>query len=187
MEGVREFLLYSRTGFTTGSGNFASLREGGRLDLVHQCTIAALFLSHAIRKDAVFHAILNGPPTPPLHLKIDGAELHDVRTDEDTWFSILKKILKGGTHPGISVSKESFQGVLSGRQNVFVLEEGGEDATKTDFGENPLFVLGDQVGLPKKEEGFALRNGRKLSLGKTKYLAASCVNTLNFLIDRQVH
>lgn len=181
---MREFLLYSRTGFTTGGGgNFASLREGGRLDLVHQCTIAALFLSHAIRKDAVFHAILNGPPTPPLHLKIYGAELHDVRTDEDTWFSILKKILKGGTHPGISVSKESFQGVLSGRQNVFVLEEGGEDARNADFGENPLFVLGDQVGLPKKEEGFALRNGKKLSLGKTKYLAASCVNTLNFLMD----
>ncbi len=183
---MREFLLYSRTGFTTG-GNFASLREGGRLDLVHQCAVSALFLSHAIRKDAIFHAILNGPPTPPLHLKIDGAELHDVRTDEGTWFGILKKVLKGGvSHPGISVSKESFQGVLSGRQNVFVLEEGGEDAKTVDFGENPLFVLGDQVGLPKKEEGFALRNGRKLSLGKTRYLAASCVNILNFLMDKRM-
>lgn len=151
--------------------------------MVHQCAVSALFLSHAIRKDAVFHAILNGPPTPPLHLKVDGAELRDARTDEDTWFGILKKVLKGGSHPGISVAKESFQEVVSGRQNVFVLEEGGNDATKTDFGENPLFVLGDQVGLPKREEGFALRNGRKLSLGKTRYLAASCVNTLNFLMD----
>ncbi len=184
---MREFLLYSRTGFTTGGGNFASLREGGRLDLVHQCAVSALFLSHAIRKDAVFHAILNGPPTPPLHLKIDGAELHDVRTDEDTWFRMLKKVLKGGSHPGISLAKESFQEVVSGRQNVLVLEEGGDDAKTVDFGENPMFVLGDQVGLPKREEGFALRNGRKISLGKTKYLAASCVNILNFLIDRQVH
>lgn len=179
---AREFLLYSRTGRT--DGNFGSLREGGRLDLVHQCAVSALFLSHAIRKDAVFHAILNGPPTPPLHLKIDGRALHDVRTDEDTWFGILKKILKGGSHPGISLARESFQGVLSGRQNVFVLEEGGQNATKTDFGENPLFVLGDQVGLPKREEGFALRKGRKLSLGKTRYLAAGCVNILNFLMDR---
>lgn len=178
---MRSFLLYSRTGFT--NGDFKSLREAGRLDLIHQCAVSALFLSHAIRKDAVFHAILNGPPMPPLHLKIEGSALRDVRTDEDTWFGILKKILKGGTHPGISVAKESFQEVVSGGQNVFVLEEGGKDATRTDFGENPLFVLGDQVGLPKREEGFALRNGGKLSLGKTRYLAAGCVNILNFLMD----
>jgi len=46
-------------------------------------------------------------------------------------------------------------------------------------------VLGDHVGLPKKAEAFALRFGEKISLGRTPYLAASCINILNYLLDRQ--
>jgi tRNA pseudouridine-54 N-methylase len=41
------------------------------------------------------------------------------------------------------------------------------------------------VGLPKKAEAFALRFGEKISLGKTPYLAASCVNVINYLLDVQ--
>jgi tRNA (pseudouridine54-N1)-methyltransferase len=184
---LREFVLYSRKG-RTGS-KFTSLREAGRLDVVHECIEASLFLSHGIRRNVVFHAILSGPPSPPLHLKIDGAKLRDVRTDQEKWKEIFKKVLSGKSHPGVSVDKTSFEALLKAKASkapIYVLEEGGKDVFEVDIGDNPVFVLGDHIGLPRKVEGFALRYGEKVSLGKQPYLAASCITILNHLLDRKV-
>lgn len=185
LHGLREFVLYSRLGRT--DSNWINLHGAGRLDVVYECAVASLFLSHAIRKDAIFHAVLNGPPNPPLHIKIEGATLHDVRTCQETWTNILRKILSGKIHPGISVAKTSFEALLKEKANedqIYVLEEGGEDINHIQLAPKPVFVLGDQVGLPKRVEGFALRYGQKISLGKTPYLAASCINIINYLLDR---
>ncbi|MDI6847796.1 MAG: tRNA (pseudouridine(54)-N(1))-methyltransferase TrmY [Candidatus Bathyarchaeia archaeon] len=183
---MREFILYSRKGRT--DSKFTSLREAGKLDVVHECIVASLFLSHGIRRNVVFHALLSGPPLPPLHLKIDGAMLRDVRTDQETWKEIFKKVLSGNLHPGISVDKTSFEVLLKAKAKeapIYVLEEGGKDIFEVDIGENPVFVLGDHIGLPKKVEGFALRYGEKVSLGKQPYLAALCIAVLNYLLDRK--
>jgi len=141
-----------------------------------------------LRRDVTFHAVLNGPPNPPLHIRIDGSTLFDVRTDVDTWQQILRKVIAGKSHPGISVDKSSFEVLLKTQaqtHKVYVLEEGGKDITETDLSENAVFVLGDHVGLPKKAETFALRYGEKISLGKRPYLAASCITIINYLLDRQ--
>lgn len=178
--------MYSRKGRT--DSRFTSLCDAGRLDVVHECIVASLFLSHGIRRNVVFHASLSGPPSPPLHLNIDGAALRNVRTDQETWKEILKKVLSGKRHPGISVDKTSFEGLLKKKANeapIYVLEEGGKDVFEVDLGENPVFVLGDHIGLPRKVEGFALRYGEKVSLGKQPYLAASCITVINYLLDRK--
>jgi len=183
---LREFILYSRKGRT--DSRFRSLRDAGRLDVVHECIVASLFLSHGFRRNVVFHATLYGPPTPPIHLKIDGATLRDVRTDQGTWKDILRKVLSGKPHPGISISKESFEALVkekSTEAEIYVLEEGGKDVSEIEFGEHPVFVLGDHIGLPKKVEKFVLRFGQKVSLGKQRYLAASCITILNYLLDRK--
>jgi tRNA (pseudouridine54-N1)-methyltransferase len=180
---MREFILYSRRGRT--DGNFESLREAGRLDVVYQCLLFGLFTSGAIRRNVVFHVILGGPPRPPLRLTVDGRVVRDVRTDERTWEKIFRKVLSGGSHIGITVEKESLQELVRKKQNVFVLEEKGEDVWKVKFGENPVFVLGDQVGLPKKDEKYVLRFGKKISLGRRPYLAATCVDVINYLADLQ--
>jgi len=182
---LREFVLYSRLGRT--DSNWANLHDAGRLDIVYECTIASLFLSHGIRKNVTFHAILNGPLNPPIHLKIDGETLHDVRTDQETWKQILKKVLSGKPHPGITTKKTSFEALIKTKANeakIYVLEEGGKPISEIDISDKPLFVLGDHVGLPKKAEGFALRYGEKISLGKQPYLAASCITVLNYLLDK---
>jgi len=178
-----EFILLSRRGRT--DGNFRSLIEAGRLDVVYQCILFAFFTSGAIRRDVIFHAILGGPPRPPIHLIIDGRKLRNVRTDERSWEMILRKVLSGGSHPGIHVKRESFQGLLRTmkHRDIFVLEEKGQDIRNVDLGANPVFVLGDQVGLPKKDEMFALRFGTKISLGKKPYLAATCIDVINYLLD----
>lgn len=187
---MREFILYSRLGRT--SGKFVRLHDAGRLDIVYECVVASLFLSHGIRKDAVFHAMLSGPPVPPVHVRIDGATLHDVRTDEQTWEAIFRKILSGQTHPGITVDKTSFEALLrtkaeGGSTRFYVLEENGMDISSLELGVNAVFVLGDHIGLPKTVEKYALRYAQKVSLGKKPYLAASCITILNYLIDAACH
>lgn len=180
-----EFVLYSRKGRTDGS--FGSLEQGGRLDVVYQCILTSIFRSHAHRRDVTFHAILNGPPNPPLHLEVSGENLRDARTDERTWEAILRNVLDGGLHPGISLKKESLQGLVRERSesevDIFVLEEKGEPISSVDFRDSGLFVLGDHVGIPKNDERFVLRFGRKISLGRQRYLAASCIDILNFILD----
>ncbi|RLI40378.1 tRNA (pseudouridine(54)-N(1))-methyltransferase TrmY [Candidatus Bathyarchaeota archaeon] len=181
-----DFILLSRRGRT--DGRFRSLRAAGRLDVVYQCILFAFFTSGTIRRDVIFHAILGGPPNPPLHLRIDGRELRNVRTDERTWERILKKVLSGGSHPGIKIERRSFQDLVRSFSNrkIFVLEEKGQDVINVDFGSNPVFILGDQIGLPKKDEMFALRFGTKISLGKRPYLAATCIDIINYLLDLRV-
>jgi tRNA (pseudouridine54-N1)-methyltransferase len=157
---AREFILFSRLGKTDAS--FRNLHDAGRLDIVHECIVASFFLSHGLRRNVLFHAILNGPPNPPLHIEINGAKLYNVRTDVYTWQNILRNTISGRTHPGILTSKNSFEAVLkkkSETSHIFVLEEGGS---------------------------FALRFGEKISLGKHPYLAASCITIINYLLDRQI-
>jgi len=182
----REFIVYSRKGRT--DSNFVDLREAGRLDLLHECIVASLFLSHGLRRDVTFHASLGGPPRPPLHVKIDGETLYDVRTDQQTWKEVFRKILSGKPHPGITVDKTSFEAFVKAKANeasIYVLEEDGKDINKASLDKNSVFVLGDHIGLPKTVENFTLRYGEKLSLGRQPYLAASCITIINYLLDRQ--
>ncbi len=180
---MREFILYSRTGRT--DHKFRSLIEAGRLDVVYQCILMSLFMSHAIRRDVVFHAILGGPPAPPLELLVDGSVLRDVRLDERTWEDILRKVLSGRAHPGVQIRKKSLQQLVTEKRNIFVLEESGESIRTIDLGVDPVFVLGDQVGLPKKDEEFILRYGKKVSIGGKAYLASACVGIINYILDQR--
>lgn len=66
---------------------------------------------------------------------------------------------------------------------VFVLEEKGRDISECDLSGDVLILVGDHIGLPKKDEKFCLRFGKKMSLGKKKYLAASCIDIVNYVID----
>jgi tRNA (pseudouridine54-N1)-methyltransferase len=75
--------------------------------------------------------------------------------------------------------------VATGNCSIYVLEEGGKDLKEVEFGENSVFVLGDHVGMPKKTESFALRFGEKISLGKTPYLAMSCITVINYILDQK--
>jgi tRNA (pseudouridine54-N1)-methyltransferase len=182
---LREYILFSRLGKT--NPDWTNLHDAGRLDVVYECIIASLFLSHGIRKNVVFHCVLNGPPNPPQHIAIEGETLHDARTDQQTWQQILKNVLAKKAHPGTALTKTSFETLvkIKSEQNarIYILEEGGKNVTNLEFSDNQVFILGDHIGLPKTTEKFALRYGEKVSLGKQPYLAASCITILNYLQD----
>ncbi len=178
----RTFVLYSRTGSTVPfKGN---LRLAGRLDIVYQCILTSLFASHTIRREVEFHAFLYGRPNPPLHLKVNGAELYDVRIDEDTWRVIINEVLMNKQHAGVSLTKEGIENFVKTVNEKYVLSENGNIIDNMKFNENPVFFLGDHIGLPKKFEGFLEREGaKKVSLGRNKYLAASCIDITNYILD----
>jgi tRNA pseudouridine-54 N-methylase len=186
---MREFLLYSRTGKT--GGDFPSLREAGRLDIVYQCALTSLFVSQAHRRDAVFHAILGGPPTPPVHIEISGEHLRDAHIDERSWEAIFRGILSGGKHPGITIDKTPLQRLVQQKHEkgykIYVLGNEGDGIGGQDLSGDCLFVVGDHIGIPKHDEGFVLRYGKKVSLGKDNYLAASCIDIVNYIIDRSLN
>jgi tRNA (pseudouridine54-N1)-methyltransferase len=184
---MREYLLYSRTGQT--DSHFTNLHNAGRLDIVHECIVASLFCSHSIRKDVIFHAILNGQPNPPVHISINGQALYDVRTDQETWTKILRNTIDERHHPGISMNRTSFEALVKAKAEettIYVLEERGKRVNEVEFASDTLFVVGDYIGLPKVTEKFALRFGEKISLGKQPYLAAHCITIMNYLQDRKL-
>jgi tRNA pseudouridine-54 N-methylase len=106
----------------------------------------------------------------------------------ETWQVILKKTIFGKPHPGVIKNKTSFEALLKNKaqtHQIYVLEEDGKDISQIQLTGNSLFILGDHVGLPKKTETFALRFGEKISLGKTPYLAASCITIINYTLDQK--
>ncbi|MCX8013531.1 MAG: hypothetical protein N3A02_04480, partial [Rectinema sp.] len=125
------------------------------------------------------------PPDPPKEMIIDGRFLQDAAPDEVAWEKIIRKVLSGETHSGIAIKKSSFQALIDMNDEIYVLEKKGVDIFEIDFGKNPVFVLGDQIGLPRKEEKYALRKGCRVSLGRKDYTSAQCVCIINYVLDRR--
>lgn len=187
---MREFLLYSNTGFT--SGKFRDLMKAGRLDIVAHSIIHALYLSNDIRKDVKFHVILNGPPDPPKHIEIFYEE--NIPISKKDVGNLLKftlwKYKKGRkvkAFPGIYIEKKSFEEVVDEMRKskeIVYLDKNGESFREFDFSKDCLFVIGDHLGLPKEAKKYLRKiNARKLSLGSKTYFSSQTIVILNFLID----
>jgi tRNA (pseudouridine54-N1)-methyltransferase len=110
--------------------------------------------------------------------------------DERSWEYVLRDVLSGKTHPGVQAERGSLQRLVQTKAEkkipIYVLEEKGKNIRELDFDESAMFVLGDHIGLPKKDEKFVLRYGEKISLGKQRYLAASCIDIINYVLDEHI-
>lgn len=191
---MRTFILYARKAVTSPDFNIEDLpSSGGRMDLIARCISSALFLSFAMRRDSRIFVVLNGPPNPPVTVCFDGS-ITNVSPDEQSIALWIKKALekienfKGkdwiSLKNNIKVSRKSFQDIIKESQGSFyILYEKGEPIEKVKIAENPIIILGDHLGLPSKEEKFALRYGKKISLGKTSYLASQCIAIVNWMFD----
>src|SRR3989344_2392312 len=195
---MRSFILYSHAR-TDASWNIEDMpSSGGRMDLVARCVSASLWLSYTIRRDTEFIAVLNGAPSPPIAMKFSGERLKNVSPDERSVGLWLKKVLAQNVEkdwieifPGIFAAQKSFQEIVKEykEQKIFILHEKGEPIQEQKFSkeENLVFILGDNVGIPAKDEKFALRHGEKISLGKTSYVASACINVVNWIADTSSH
>ncbi len=183
---MRTFVLYAR-GRTDSRFDLEDLPSAGRMDLVCRCVSSALFLSYRMRKDARIFVVLNGPPNPPVTVCFDGNS--KFYPDERSIASVIKKLLSSKFDKEWKeideslIARKSFQEVVRGLEgNFYVLHEKGKEMNEVK--ENPVFVLGDNQGIPKKDEEFALRKGCKISLGKESYLSSACITVLNWICDK---
>ncbi len=190
---MRTFILYSR-GWTKPFSE-KDLPGAGRMDIACRCVSAALFISYTIRRDTRFFISLNGG-SQPIALCFDG-RIRKISPDERSiglWISkTLEKAQNGfgkewkRTDNGILYAQKSFREILEELEKegceFYLLDEEGKKIEETTIKENPAFVLGDNLGIPKGEEKFAERVAEKISLGKTSYLASSCISVVHWICD----
>jgi len=200
---MREFIYYSNKGRT--SGNFTDLMKAGRMDIVCHIVINSFFLSKKMRDDVKLHLILNGPPDPPKHIEITadtnegmpetGKEVGSVDISKKDIAGLIKIVLykykrdkKTEVYRGIFVEKKSFMKLLDELKdrNIYLLDKKGGDISKIEIKENPVFIIGDHEGIPKKEKKYILRNKNvtPVSIGPKVYFASHVVVILNNILDR---
>ncbi len=186
---MRTFILHALKARTDGNFNLEDLpSSGGRMDIVARCISSALFISHAIRRDTEFIAVLNGQPNPPLAVRFDGAAVRKIAPDERSIAIWLKKILtEGKLTNGIVAEKKNFQQLVKEMKSrpIYVLHEKGKSIEEVKIEKEPVFILGDHFGLPPKNEKFVMRYAaEKISLGSTPYLASSVISVLHWRCDK---
>jgi len=189
---MKQFILYTSKAVTSPDFSLDDLPgSGGRMDLVARCICNALWISHDLRRDSCIHVVACGSPNPPVVISFYGDRLRDVSPDERNIAAWIKKALaKKRKNPGINIRKLSFQQLveeLASAGNFFyILHEQGRDISEVKLKGDSVFVLGDHIGLPEKEEKFVARfEHDKISLGTTSYLASQCVTVLHYVLDKK--
>jgi tRNA (pseudouridine54-N1)-methyltransferase len=171
--------------------------SSGRLDIIARSINAALWLSHNIRRNNVFHTILHGPPNPNIYIRFEGKNIRRISPDERSIMLFLIKALNKKTGeaeiestPGVFVSQKDFKQLLCENKDkqIYLLTEKGESLEETIFPEKKdyFFILGDNQDLTDEEKQIAIDAGAKpVSLGKNiSYLTSHCITIINWYLDK---
>lgn len=198
---MREFIYYSKTAPTAGNYIKDDLQKSGRLDIAIHSIIAAFFLSHKMREDVKLHLCFAGLPDPPKHLELK--PVTEGKTGVDKIYlskknieGVIKRMLykhKEGTknevYPGYWIEKKSFLKVAEELQDdgksLYILDPKGEDIRTVEIEENPVFIIGDHLGLPGKELKRLKKMCTPVSIGKKTYFASQTIVVVNNEIDRR--
>jgi tRNA (pseudouridine54-N1)-methyltransferase len=199
---MREFVYFS--GKARTSGNFDDLMKAGRMDIVCHFIINSFFISHHIREDTKLHLVFYGPPNPPMHLEMfpgpsipeTGQQVGDSKPDisKKDVAGLIKKMLfkfkegkKTEVWSGYTIEKKSLIKLVDelkeqGKE-VYILDPKGENIRTKKFGENAVFIVGDNEGFPDKELKRLKKECDTISLGKTVYFASQVATIINHELD----
>ena len=166
--------------------------DGGRMDIIARCVNSAFFLSHDLRKDTEFIAVLEGEPNPPVTLRFVGSKLRYLSPDERCTGGLIKKALEKASEketestPGIFVSKKSFSEVISEIDcEIIYLHEDGENIQTLPIESDKIcFVLGDHFGLSEEDEAL-LKNAKRVSISPMVLHADHCIIIVHNVFDRK--
>lgn len=189
---MRQFIYFSESARTSGNFDVKNLMKAGRMDIVIHSLINVFFLSHKPREDVKLHLIFYGQPDPPKHLEIQIKPGLDI-SKKDVG-NLIKKILykyKKGKRtevfPGCFVEKKSFlkvvEDLLEEGKEIFVLDKKGKKLRNVEISKEPVFIIGDQEGLPKKELKRLKKMAKSISVGPNVYFASQVVTILNNEMD----
>jgi tRNA (pseudouridine54-N1)-methyltransferase len=189
---MKHFIYFSQSARTSGNFDTTRLMEAGRMDIAIHSFIQGVFLSHDFRKDVVFHFVFYGMPDPPKHIEIHIKD--DLDISKKDIGNLIKKILykykpgeKTEVFPGCFIEKKSFLGVIEELEKqgkeIFILDKKGENLRKIKIEKEPVFILGDHEGLPKKELKRLKQTARSISIGPRMYFASQVVAVVNNELD----
>ena len=184
---MREIIYFSRNART--SGNFNDLMKAGRMDIVCHVVIMSLFISNNARNNVKLHLFFYGPPDPPKHLEIMANSNISKKDISGLIKRMLFKYKKGRkieTFENCFIEKNSLIKVveeLAKTRNIYLLDKNGENIRNVEIKENPIFILGDQEGIDKKELKRISKSAKKVSLGKVNYFSSQAVAILNNELD----
>lgn len=190
---MRTFIYYSTRART--SGNWKDLMKAGRMDIVCNTILSTFFISNKMRDKIHLHLIFNGPPNPPMHLEIisKDSSKEDPPISKKDIGGLIKRMLykckenkKIEVFPGCFIEKKSFscliKDLIKEGKKIYVLDFKGENIRKINSQklENCVFVIGDNLGLPKKE----IKSLKKrISIGKEIYFASQTIIIINNELD----
>ena len=192
---MRGFLIVGNEAFTEPF-NLSDLPGAGRMDILCRCVSQALFLSHSIRKRVEVYLLLLGEPDPPKAIRIISDELRRMSPDERNIGGHLRKAVSFKAskdwmeaNSGVYVARKTLRDLLvevSESYEIYYLREDGKDireeVTKM---KNPLFVLGDHIGVRRAEEDVILEfSSGVLSVSGLSLMAEQCVAIVNYELDR---
>jgi tRNA (pseudouridine54-N1)-methyltransferase len=189
---MRQFVYFSPSAATSGKALSGDLMKAGRMDIAIHSIIQGLFLSHDFRKDTVFHLVFYGMPDPPKHIEIQVKD--ETHISKKNVAKIIQKILykykegeKREVFPGCTVEKKSFLHVIDELKDkgseIFILDKRGKSIREVDIGDNPVFIVGDHEGLPKKELKRLKSVAVPVSIGPKMYFASQTVAVVNNELD----
>ena len=175
--------------------------KAGRLDIAIHSIIASFFLSHSFRNDVKMHLIFAGPPNPPRHLELMPVTEGETGVDKiylnkSNISQVIKKMLykykpeaKNEVFPGYWIEKKGFLELANELNNsgksLYILDGRGEDIRAVKIGENPVFIIGDHLGLPAKELKRLKSICTPVSIGPKTYFASQTIAIVNNELDRR--
>ncbi len=193
---VRAFLIVGNKAVTKPFSLKDLAGSAGRMDIICRCIAQALFISHGIRRDVEVYVLLLGEPDPPKALKIVGSEVRYMAPDERNVGGIIRKALSlkvdgswRRSTPGVYIARKNLINLLeelSKKYNVVYLREDGIDIRDVACKlENPLFVLGDHIGLKEEDERIVMKYAKiVVSVSKYSLQADQCIVIVHYELDR---
>ncbi|HLC22707.1 MAG TPA: tRNA (pseudouridine(54)-N(1))-methyltransferase TrmY [Candidatus Nanoarchaeia archaeon] len=196
---MREFIVYALKARTTPDFQIEDLPGAGRMDIVCEVILNALFISNAMRRDTLVHVAMTGPRDPPKLVTFSGAALKGLNPDACSIAKMIQKALDSGRalklneekeiSPGVTIAKKAFEPLVKEKaqaSQLIYLDPDGKDIRNVSFEKNVTFVLGDYIGLPRNTEKLLNRVGaQKIKLGPQVLFAAQCPILVHNQIDRQ--
>ncbi len=192
---MRSFLIIGNEAVTEPF-SLNDIPGAGRMDVLCRCVSQALFLSHSIRKDVEVFLLLLGKPDPPKVVRIVSNELRRMSPDERNVAGHIRKALGvkatkewTETNSGIFVTKRNLKELLSElskRYNVYYLREDGRDMSEiASWIKDPLFVLGDHIGVKKEDEDVIFNfTSTILSVSNLSLMSEQCITIAHYILDK---
>ncbi len=192
---MRAFLIIGNKAVTKPF-KLNDLPGAGRIDILCRCVAQALFVSHGIRRDVEVYLLLLGPPEPPKAVKITGYEVRRMSPDERNIAGHLRKALSFKADEnwrevgsGVYISKKGLVDLLeelSKRYEIYYLREDGRDIRSLAKSmRNPLFILGDHIGVKGEDEEVVMRYARELvCVSPLSLQADQCIVIVHYELDR---